>query len=145
VNGTSSRPQDRLVLRPGAAQPHERVIDPHSVALWTALSLPLVGYFFWYHRALRDCNRLLEDSSDPWFWLAMVFPGMILVIPYAVAQARLVARVEVASRRPLPTIAYLALCVGGFLIPALMPLVLQPRLNQAARTVPAVLRRTPIG
>lgn len=144
MNRTSSRPQDRVVLRPGAAQPHERVIEPHSVALWTFLSLPLVGYFFWYHRAHRDCSRLLEDGSDPWLWLMMVFPGMILVIPYAVAQARLVARVELASRRPLPTVAYLALCIGGFLIPSLMPLVLQPRLNQAATTDPALLRRLPL-
>lgn len=144
MNQATARPQDRLVLRPDAARPHERVIEPHSVALWTLLSFPLVGYFFWYHRAQRDCNRLLDDSSDPWFWLTMVFPGMILVIPYAVAQARLVARVEVATRRPLSMVTYVALCVGGFLIPALMPLVLQPRLNRASRTDPAALRRTPI-
>lgn len=140
----ASRPQDRLVVRPGAAQPREQVIETHSVALWTLLSFPLVGYFFWYHRAQRDCSRLLEDNSDAWFWLTMVFPGMILAIPYAIAQARLIARVEVASRRPLPTPAYLALSIAGFLIPALLPLVLQPRLNQAARTDPTVLRRTPI-
>jgi hypothetical protein len=144
VNGISSRPQDRVVLRPDAAQPLERVIEPHSVALWTLLSFPLIGYFYWYHRAQRECSRLLLDSSDPWFWLMMVFPGMILVVPYAVAQARLVARVELASRRPLPTAGYLALCVVGFLLPALMPLVLQPRLNQAARADPARLRRAQI-
>jgi formate-dependent nitrite reductase membrane component NrfD len=74
-------------------------------------------------------------------WMAMLFPGMLLVIPYAVAQARIVARVEVATRRPLPTVAYLAVCVVGFVIPALLALVLQPRLNQAARMDVEELRR----
>lgn len=142
---SSQRPQDRLQLRDGAATPGRRLIEPHSVALWTVLSLPLIGYFVWYHRAQRDCSRLLDDSSDPWFWLAMLFPGMLLLIPYAIAQARIVARVEVASRLSLATAGYLALCVGGFLIPALMPLVLQPRLNRVAGMDPAQLRRLPIG
>jgi hypothetical protein len=132
---STPRPQDRLVLREDAVHPVERVIEPRSVALWTALSLPLIGYFVWYYRAHRDCSRLLDDeSSDPWFWMAMLFPGMLLVIPYAVAQAKIVARVEIATRAPLPTAAYLALCAGGFLLPALMPLVLQARLNRAAST-----------
>lgn len=140
----SQRPQDRLRLRADIASPVARVIDPRPVALWTLLSLPLVGYFFWYFRAQSDCTRLREDTSDTWFWMVMLFPGMLLVIPYAIAQARLVARVEVATRRSLGTAAYLALCVGGFLVPALMPLVLQPRLNQAARTDPTQLRRMPL-
>jgi hypothetical protein len=66
---------------------------------------------------------------------------MVLVVPYAVAQARVVARIEVASGMPLRTPTYLALCAGGFLIPALLPLVLQGRLNRAARTHPEQLRR----
>ena len=109
------------------------MIEPHSVALWTVLSLPLLGYFVWYYRAHRDCSRLLEDeSSDPWFWMAMLFPGVLLLIPYAVAQAKMVARVEIATRMPFATASYLALCTGGFVMPALMPLVLQTRLNRAA-------------
>jgi hypothetical protein len=139
----SERPQDRLRLRPEASPIH-RVIDPHSTVLWTILSLSLIGYFVWYYRAHRDCSRLLDRHSDPWLWMAMLFPGMLLVIPYAIAQARMVARVEVASRRPLPTAGYLALCVFGFVAPALLPLVLQPRLNQAARMDPELLRRMPI-
>jgi hypothetical protein len=140
-----ARPQDHLRIRPDAAAAGgPPVIEPRSVALWTVLSLPLLGYFVWYWLALRDCSRLVDDESEPWFWLAMLFPGLILVIPYAAAQARVVARVEVASRESLSSGAYLALCVGGFLIPALMPLVLQPRLNQAARIDPARLRATPL-
>jgi hypothetical protein len=140
MSNLRTRPQDRVVLREGAAHPAERVIEPHSVVLWTALSLPVVGYFVWYYRAQRDCSRLLDDSSDPWLWLAMLFPGMLLVLPYAIAQARIVARVEMATRMPFGTAAYLALCAGGFFIPALLPLVLQTRLNRAARTRPAELR-----
>jgi hypothetical protein len=60
-----------------------------------------------------------------------------------VAQARIVARVELATRRPLPTVAYLALCVFGFVAPALLPLILQPRLNRAARMDVDELRRMP--
>jgi hypothetical protein len=143
VSDPGTRPQDRLRIREGAVRPEERVIEPHSVALWTVLSLPLVGYFVWYYRAQRDCARLLDDSSDPWFWMAMLFPGMLLVLPYAVAQARIVARVEVASRVTFGTPVYLALCAGSFLIPALLPLTLQGRLNQAARMQPADVRRLP--
>jgi hypothetical protein len=139
----AQRPQDRLRLRPGASAT-ERVIEPHSTPLWTVLSLSLIGYFIWYFRAQRDCSRLLHQESDPWLWMAMLFPGMLLLIPYAVAQARIVARVEVATRRPLPTAAYLAVCVLAFVIPALLPLVLQPRLNQAARIDPEQLRGMPI-
>jgi hypothetical protein len=141
MSATPARPQDRLVLREGAARPHERLIEPRSVLLWTVLSLPLVGYFVWYYRALRDCARLLDDGSDPWFWMAMLFPGMILMVPYAVAQARIVSRVEVATRMPFATPAYLALSVGGFFLPALLPLVLQARLNRAARMTPEALRQ----
>jgi hypothetical protein len=141
MSDSTPRPQDRLLLREGAAQPTERLIEPRSALLWTVLSLPVVGYFVWYYHAQRDCARLLDDGSDPWFWMTMLFPGMLLVVPYAVAQARVVARVEVASRMPLRTTTYLALCAGGFLIPALLPLVLQGRLNHAARTNPAQLRR----
>lgn len=136
-----SPPQDRLLLRDGAAHPTQRVIEPHSVVLWTIISLPVLGYFVWYYRAQRDCSRLLDANSDPWLWMAMLFPGMLVLLPYAIAQAKIVARVEVASRASLSTGAYLALCLGGFLIPALMPLVLQPRLNQAARMDPTQLRR----
>lgn len=139
----SERPQDHLRLRPDAP-PEHRPIDPHSTVLWTILSLSLIGYFIWYFRATRECSRLLDRSSDPWMWMAMLFPGMLLVIPYAIAQARIVARVEVASRRPLPTVGYLAVCVVGFVIPALLPLVLQPRLNQAARMDVEKLRRMTI-
>lgn len=141
MSHSAPRPQDRLHVRPGAVRPGERVIDPRSVILWTFLSLPLIGYFVWYYRAHSDCSRLLDDSSDPWFWLVMVFPGMLLVVPYAVAQAKMVARVELATRRRLPTAAYLALCALGFFVPALMPLALQPRLNQAAQTDLTTLRR----
>jgi hypothetical protein len=139
-----ARPQDHLRIRPDAAVREHRVIQPRSTLLWTVLSLPLLGYFVWYWLALRDCSRLIDDDSLPWFWMAMLFPGLILVIPYAAAQARVVARVEVASRSSLSSAGYLALCVGGCVIPALMPLVLQPRLNQAARTDPAKLRATPL-
>ena len=66
------RPQDRLRLRECAALPVERVIEPHSVVLWTLVSLPVSGYFVWYFRALRDCTRLIDDGSDPWFWMAML-------------------------------------------------------------------------
>jgi hypothetical protein len=141
VSYSGQRPQDRLVLREGSIHPNERLIEPRPVLLWVILSVPVVGYFFWYYRAQCDCARLLDDDSNPWFWMAMLFPGMLLVVPYAVAQARVVARVEVASRMPLRASTYLALCTGGFLIPALLPLVLQGRLNQAARTNPAQLRR----
>ena len=139
-----ARPQDHLRIRPEAAVRARRVIEPRSVALWTVLSLPLLGYFVWYWRALRDCSRLIDDDSDPWFWMAMLFPGLILVIPYVAAQARVVARVEVATRSSLSPLGYLALCVGGCVIPALMPLVLQPRLNKAAAIDPAKLRATPL-
>jgi hypothetical protein len=138
------RPQDHLRLRPDAAVRRERVIEPRSAALWTLLSLPLLGYFVWYYRAHRDCSRLLDDGLEPWFWMAMLFPGMMLVIPYAIAQARVVARVEVASRLSLSSAGYLALCVAGFLVPALMPAVLQPRLNRAARIDPVRLRGMPM-
>jgi hypothetical protein len=139
----SERPQDRLRLRPDAPPGH-RVTEPHSTLLWTILSVSLIGYFVWYYRATRECSRLLDHSSDPWMWMAMLFPGMLLVVPYAIAQARIVARVEIASRRPLHTAAYLALCVFGFVIPALLPLVLQPRLNRASRIDVEELRRMPI-
>ena len=139
----AQRPQDRLRLAPGASV-RPSVIEPHSTPMWTVLSFSLIGYFIWYFRAQRDCSRLLDHDSDPWFWMAMLFPGMLLLIPYAVAQARIVARVEVATRRPLPTAGYLAVCVLAFLIPALLPLVLQPRLNQAARMDPEQLRRMAI-
>jgi hypothetical protein len=144
MNQPLVRPQDHLRIRPDTPVCAQRVIPPRSTALWTVLSLPLLGYFVWYWLALRDCSRLVDDDSEPWFWMAMLFPGLILVIPYAAAQARVVARVEVASRSSLSSVGYLALCVGGFLLPALMPLVLQPRLNQAARIEPAKLRATPL-
>jgi hypothetical protein len=141
MSSTRSRPQDRLLLREGAAGREQRLIEPHSVLLWTVLSLPLLGYLVWYYRALRDCARLLDDGSEPWFWMTMLFPGMLLVVPYAVAQARVVARVELATRSPFGTPAYLGLCVGGFFVPALLALVLQGRLNRAAMISPAQLRR----
>ncbi|MBV9915373.1 MAG: hypothetical protein JO153_02635 [Solirubrobacterales bacterium] len=141
MSATQPRPQDRLRLREGAARPEDQVIQPRSIVLWTLVSLPLLGYFVWYFRALRDCARLLDDDSDPWFWMVMLFPGMLLVIPYAVAQARLVARVEIATRRPFALAAYLGLCIGGFFAPALLPLTLQPRLNRAARMSHDELRR----
>jgi hypothetical protein len=144
MNQPLVRPQDHLRIRSGPAVRPQRVIQPRSALLWTVLSLPLLGYFVWYWLALRDCARLIDDDSEPWFWMAMLFPGLILVIPYAAAQARVVARVEVASRSSLGSVGYLALCVGGCLLPALMPLVLQPRLNRAARTDPATLRATPL-
>lgn len=141
---STGRPQDALRIRHGGVRPGWQPVTPRSTLLWTVLSLPLLGYFAWYVQAQRDCARLIGDRSRAWFWLVMVFPGMLLVLPYAVAQARVVARVEIASRTPLNTARYLALCVGGFLIPALMPLVLQGRLNDAARTDPDILRRRPI-
>jgi hypothetical protein len=63
----------------------------------------------------------------------MIMPGMLLIIPYAAAQAKIVARVEIATRRPFATSAYVGLCIGGFFIPAVLPLFLQPRLNEAGR------------
>ena len=133
------------MLREGAVLPGERLIAPRSTALWVLLSLPVVGYFVWYYRAQCDCRRLLDDNSDPWLWMAMLFPGMLLLVPYAVAQARIVARVELAARMPFPTAVYTALCAAGFFVPALLPLVLQRRLNQAARMDPAQFLRLPIG
>jgi hypothetical protein len=144
MNQPLVRPQDHLRIRPDTAVREQRMIPPRSTALWTVLSLPLLGYFVWYWLALRDCSRLLDDDSEPWFWMAMLFPGLILVIPYAAAQARVVARVEVASGSSMSSVGYLALCVGGCLVPALMPLVLQPRLNRAAQIDPAQLRATPL-
>lgn len=141
MSASVPRPQDRLHLRAGASSPDERTVPTRSVALWTVLSLSIVGYLVWYYRAQRDCQRLLDRDWDEWMWMAMLFPGMLLIVPYAVAQAQMVARVEVAGRRPLPTAVYLALCTVGFLVPALLPLVLQPRLNQAARLAPDELRR----
>jgi hypothetical protein len=135
------RPQDRLVLREGAVPFDERRIPERSVALWTVLSLSLIGYFVWYFRAQRDCERLMDATWDRWMWMAMLFPGMILVLPYAAAQAKMVARVEVATREPLGTMTYLAVCCLGFFVPALLPLVLQRRLNRAARLDPAHLRQ----
>lgn len=135
------RPQDHLRLRDGAVAGGQPVIERHSTVLWVLLSLPLLGYFVWYYRAQRDCARLLDDGSEPWFWMAMLFPGMVLLIPYAIAQARVVARVEVASKMSLSAPAYLSLCAAGFLVPALMPLVLQPRLNRASGIDPVELRR----
>lgn len=144
MNQPLVRPQDHLRIRPDAVVREHRVIQPRSIVLWTVLSLPLLGYFVWYWLALRDCSRLIDDDRDPWFWMAMLFPGLILVIPYVAAQARVVARVEVASRSSLSSAGYLALCVAGCVLPALMPLVLQPRLNHAARIDPARLRATPL-
>jgi hypothetical protein len=144
MNQPLVRPQDHLRIRPDTPVRGQRVIPPRSPVLWTLLSLPLLGYFVWYWLALRDCARLVDDDSEPWFWMAMLFPGLILVIPYAAAQARVVARVEVASRSSLSSAGYLALCVGGCLVPALMPLVLQPRLNRAAQIDPAKLRALPL-
>jgi hypothetical protein len=144
MNQPAVRPQDHLRIRSDTAVREQRMIPPRSTALWTVLSLPLLGYFVWYWLALRDCSRLLDDDSEPWFWMAMLFPGLILVIPYAAAQARVVARVEVASGSSMSSVGYLALCVGGCLVPALMPLVLQPRLNRAAQIDPAKLRATPL-
>jgi hypothetical protein len=144
MNQPLVRPQDHLRIRPDAAVREHRVIQPRSIVLWTVLSLPLLGYFVWYWLALRDCSRLIDDDRAPWFWMAMLFPGLILVIPYVAAQARVVARVEVASRSSLSSAGYLALCVAGCVLPALMPLVLQPRLNHAARIDPARLRATPL-
>jgi hypothetical protein len=144
MNQPLVRPQDHLRIRPDMAVREQRVIQPRSIVLWTVLSLPLLGYFVWYWLALRDCSRLIDDDTQPWLWMAMLFPGLILVIPYVAAQARVVARVEVASRSSLSSAGYLALCVGGCVLPALMPLVLQPRLNQAARLDAATLRATPL-
>ena len=133
------------MVRRGAARPGERLIEPRSSLVWVLLSLPVLGYFVWYYLAQCDCRRLLDDGSDPWFWMVMLFPGMLLVVPYAAAQARIVARVELATRRPFGTLAYAALCAAGFFVPALLPLVLQRRLNEAARMDPLELRRLRIG
>jgi hypothetical protein len=138
-------PQDHAVLREGAAPPRVGLIEPRSTALWVLLSLPILGYFVWYFRAQCDCRRLIDDASDPWLWMAMLFPGMILVVPYAIAQARIAARVEIATRRPLGTVLYVVLCAAGFFVPALLPLVLQRRLNEAARMDPGELRRLRVG
>src|SRR5579863_2327729 len=133
-------PQDRVVLRDGGAPVGERLIEPRSTVLWVLLSLPVLGYFLWYFLAQRDCRRLLDDASDPWFWMVMLFPGMVLIVPYAIAQARIAARVELATRRPLGALVYTALCATGFFIPAVLPLVLQRRLNEAALMAPDELR-----
>jgi len=139
-------PQDRVALREGAAPQGSGLIEPRSTPLWVVLSLPVLGYFVWYFRAQCDCRRLVDDTSDPWFWMVMLFPGMVLVVPYAIAQARIAARVEIATRQPLGTALYIALCAAGFFVPALLPLVLQRRLNEAARMDPAELRRLrPVG
>ena len=137
---TREPPQDRVVLRDGAAPVAERLIRPRPTALWVLASLPVLGYFAWYFLAQRDCRRLLDDASDPWLWMVMLFPGMILIIPYAAAQARIAARVEIATRRPLGVAAYTLLCIAGFFLPAALTLVLQRRLNEAALMDPVELR-----
>lgn len=139
-----SRPQDTVRLVPGAEPDIDSPISPRSVPLSVLVSLPVVGYFYWYWRATRDCARLLDQDIDPWAWLCMVFPGMILVLPYLYAQGKLVARVEVATREPLGGAVYLTLVMAGVLVPAVLPLALQPRLNRAARTEIGALRARPV-
>lgn len=104
------------------------------------ISFSFLGYLWWYARAVRDCARLQSSEIAVWPWLAALFPGALLVLPYFYAQAKLVARVEIATARPLKLAAYLAVCAVGCLMPPLMPLVLQSRLNSAARRDPAELR-----
>jgi hypothetical protein len=139
-----SRPQDTVRLVAGAEPDVDSPISPRSVPLSVLVSLPVVGYFYWYWHATRDCARLLDQDIDPWAWLCMVFPGMILVIPYMYAQAKLVARIETATREPLGTGTYFVLVMAGVLVPALFPLTLQPRLNRAARIDVDELRSLPI-
>jgi hypothetical protein len=142
--GARARPQDTVRLVPGATADIVPAIAPRSVAFSTLVSLPIVGYFWWYWQATRDVARLLDEELDAWFWLCMVFPGMLLVVPYVYAQVKLVARVEVATREPLSQMAYLLTCLGGVIVPGLLPLVLQPRLNRAARVDAEELRRRPL-
>jgi hypothetical protein len=141
---TRDRPQDSVRLVPGAEPDIAAAIAPRSVLFSTLVSLPIVGYFWWYWQATRDVGRLLDEDIDAWFWLCMVFPGILLVVPYVYAQVKLVARVEVATREPLSQALYVLTCVGGVLVPALLPLVLQPRLNRAAQIDADELRRRPL-
>lgn len=134
------RPQDTVRLVPGAEAEISSPIEPRSVPLSVLVSLPVVGYFYWYWHATRDSALLLDQEIEPWAWLCMVFPGMLLVLPFIYAQVKLVARVEAGTREPLGTATYLAVCLGGVLVPALLPLTLQPRLNRAAHTDVAELR-----
>jgi hypothetical protein len=142
--GARPRPQDSVRLVPGAEADIFPAIAPRSVELSTLVSLPIVGYFWWYWHATRDVARLLDEEIDAWFWLCMVFPGLLLIVPYVYAQVKLVARVEVATREPLSQAAYVLTCLGGVLVPALLPLVLQPRLNRAAMVDADELRRRPL-
>jgi hypothetical protein len=142
--GARPRPQDSVRLVPGAEPDIFPAIAPRSVEFATLVSLPIVGYFWWYWQATRDVARLLDEEIDAWFWLCMVFPGLLLVVPYVFAQVKLIARVEVATREPLSQAAYVLTCLGGVLVPALLPLVLQPRLNRAAKVDADELRRRPL-
>lgn len=139
-----SRPQDTVRLVPGAEPDVDSPIEPRSVPLSVLVSVPVVGYFYWYWHATRDCARLLDQDIDPWAWLCMIFPGMILVLPYFYAQGKLVARVEIATREPLGGPAFFTLLLAGVLVPALLPLTLQPRLNRAALTDIRELRAQPV-
>jgi hypothetical protein len=129
---------------PGASPDIAPAIEPRPVAFSVLVSLPIVGYFWWYWQATRDVARLLDEEIDPWLWLCMVFPGMLLLVPYVYAQVKLVSRVEIATREPLSERAYLLVCLGGVLLPALLPLILQPRLNRAAAADAEELRRRPL-
>lgn len=133
--------QDRVVLSPRAPVRAGPARPARSVLASVLISVPLIGYFLWYYRATRDCEELLGEDLNPWQWLVMLFPGLVLLFPYGYAQAKLVARVELAAAEPLRAIAFVALCVGGFLLPALLPLVLQPRLNRALAADSMELRR----
>jgi hypothetical protein len=144
VSASRARPQDSVRLVPGAEPDIVHAIEPRSVVVSVMVSLPIVGYFWWYWQATRDVARLLDEQIDPWFWLCMVFPGMLLFVPYVYAQVKLVARVEIATREPLSRPAYLLACLGGVVLPALLPLVLQPRLNRAAQADAEELRKRPL-
>jgi hypothetical protein len=134
----SDVPQDEVTLRePLLSTP---LIPRRSRALAVAVSLPLIGYTYWYYRATSDAHLLLGRRANPWPWVVMVFPGVLLVLPYAYAQAKLVARVEVATGRAFSSAAYVLLCLTGFVLPAVLAFVLQARLNEAAIRQHEVLR-----
>lgn len=139
-----TRPQDFVRFVPGAEPDVDSAIAPRSVVFSVLASLPVVGYFWWYWQATRDVAQLLDEDIDPWLWLCLVFPGLLLVVPYVYAQVKLVARVELATREPLSGAVYLLTCLGGVLFPAVLPLVLQPRLNRAAQVDAGELRRRPL-
>jgi hypothetical protein len=73
--------------------------SPTGAWLLTVATL-LVYFFVWYYKINDETRRYLRDDSiRPWHSVIVIFPGVLLVIPYFVSIYRTAERIRRVEER----------------------------------------------